>query len=176
MEDEILDENLTVEYRKYDSQTIVRINDAKIQLGEDLNNIITGRTTLFALFGLNVLGLFVGMITDEYGDLFVGTVLEFVVLGCFYLLLGYLVPRRPLLYLALGVGLYVLVLIGNAIIMSETIFVGFFVKIAVFYGFFRGISGALSLRRTKERLSSLGVPEEEIKQAIRTLKPIPRTG
>lgn len=175
MHDNILDDGLTVDNREYDSKTIVQINDAKIQLGEDLNNIIAGRTTLFALFGLSVLGLIIGWFTNEYDDVFVGAIIEFIILGSLYLLIGYLVPRQPLLYLSLGAALYMLVQIGNAIIMPETIFAGVAIKIAVIFGFFKGFSGAISMRSTREKLRSFGIPEAEIKQAVRTLKPIPRT-
>lgn len=177
MNTQLLDENFAQpDLSQLDNATIVKINDAKIQMQEDLDHVKAGRVVLFVLAGLILFSLAANFFTGAYE--FVDwrlAAIESVIMIAIYVVLGILVPRNPLTCLAAGAAVYAAITLIYGYILPETLTSGLFIKIAVIYAFFRGINGAMSLRKTSQRLRGFGVPEQDIQTAIRKMTPLKRT-
>jgi len=173
---DILDDAPEAINQNWDPKERVRLNDAIIEANDNLKKVTAGRYLLFGLAVINLL-----MITIEYfsaealtPDMIAGYIAVIVVVVLPYGLFGVLYPRKPLLFLILGLVLYLIFLVLGSLMLGQSLVQGFLwkaVKLSLF-GF--GIQGIVQWNKYLNKLKGLGFPAKTIEEAKRKLLPINR--
>ena len=131
-----------------------------------LSMIRAGRNLCFVISGLTV---FLGIYQLWQGvDAFAagGVVVE----GLVFAALGFLVPRKPLLYLSIAGSLYLLNVVILAADNMGALGTGLAVRCAILYFFFRAIQAAAKLKKARLHLREYGMapahlaPLKELKE------------
>lgn len=171
----LLDDNFAQSRIELTNQQITEINLEKIFLSDHLDNYRMGFYVLIALAVLSVVGLLLGVAFNPYEVAEEDIVIEGLVLCVLYTLCAVFFSKNPLLAMGLGVGIYICVMAITAIVEPSTLTSGIVIKIVVFMGFYKGMSGFLKAQKSGEKLRKMGVPKEEVELALKKIKAIPRT-
>lgn len=176
MHEDLLDESLLGSSRPdWDSKTITRINDAKIELNAHLKQLKRGRLILWGMAGLSVLGIFVGSYANPYGAELSGILIEGLLLISVFAASALFFKRNPLLAMSVSLGVYLIFQLLTGLAFPEALARGIIVKIIIIAGLGSGIYAALEAKRYLKLLRGYGVPKGELENYFTRLEPVPKT-
>ncbi len=179
MKNQLLDDNLfNGNTPQLDAATVKKINLLKIEVNDNIKKVQYARYVFVGLCLLAVVGMIIGIGTNEYGLKPAWIVGEAVIMIILYGTCGALLPRKPMLWIGVGLAIYILFHLLVFIAMPASIVQGFLIKIVVLAGLISGLVAAGKLKKDLRELRMLGVPEREIKRAqdlekmVRTRVPV----
>ncbi|MFK8164552.1 MAG: hypothetical protein AB8H12_19055, partial [Lewinella sp.] len=116
MHDDLLDESLLGSSTPdWDSKTITRINDAKIELNAHLKQLKRGRLILWVMAGLSVVGILAGSYFNPYDASLADILVEGLVLFVVYISSALFFNRNPLVAMSVSLGIYLLFIFLSAV-------------------------------------------------------------
>lgn len=175
MDTTLLDDDMTPVVTDLSNEEINAINLEKIKLTDHLDDFRYGRHVLLALAILTVVGTIVGLTFNPYEVSVAEVLIEGCVLCAIYSICFFLISRKPLLALGLGLGTYLLVMALSALVAPESLYRGIIFKIVFLVGFYKGITGYLNARKSGDKLLQMGVPRQDVETALSKIEKISRT-
>ncbi|WP_020569154.1 hypothetical protein [Neolewinella persica] len=176
MHDELLDESLLGSSTpEWDSKTITRINDAKIELNAHLKQLKRGRLILWGMTGLSVLGIFAGSYFNPYDADLSGILIEGLILISVFSGSALFFNRNPLVAMSISLGVYLAFQLLTGLAFPESLARGIIIKIIIVAGLGSGIYAASEAKRYLKLLRGYGVPKKELENYFSELTPVPRT-
>ena len=154
----------------------IAISDAIIEVNDHLKKVLFGRYLLFGLAGLNLLLIALEYFTTDLitPDLLAGIAFLTVLFVIPFLAFGAFYPKKPLLFLILGLLLYLSGLLLTAYILGVSLFQGYAWKVAILSAFGFSWYSISQWNANLMKLRELGYPGSVIAEARRKLKPIAR--
>lgn len=176
MNDDILDTQAHFNADNLDSKTRIKISDAIIEVNDQLKKVKFGR---YLLFGLAVINFFIpllSLITSDNitPDVLYGSALILGIVVLPFVIFGILYPRNPLIFLSLGLAVYLVFLVLGSMLTGGGVANGFAWKAGTLTAFGVTLYGVSVWKRNLLQLKELGYPASSVAEAQKKLKPIPR--
>lgn len=174
MENTILDDEFQYESRTFDTRTVKEINLLKIDAHEQIATIKSGRSALFVLSGLTLLGIFLGIYMNPYGATITEIILEGIILIVIYIACAFWTTRNAKASFIVAIAIYSLCILLGMYLDPGSIFSGIIIKAAVFYYLINALQAAFKIDKILAKLSILGVSGDDIAQAKKLIE-LPKT-
>jgi len=176
MNDDILDTQALFNPDNLDSKTRIKISDAIIEVNDQVKKVRWGRYFLFSLAAFNFFLPVLSLLTsDEVPPQILYTTIAGVAIVVLpFIVFGILYPKKPLLFLILGLLVYLAFEILASVFLGVGILDGYQAKVATitFIGF--AIYSVFLWKSNLNKLLKLGYPTSVVAEAQKKLKPIPR--
>ena len=147
---EILDQ----EYKKKPENDPIEVASLKQELSDYKKHILNGKTALYVLIFLTVIGGIVGYFISNMELIYV--VIELVVYFIFYAIALNIFDEKPKTALIITLSIYVFQVIVNTLSDPTLLFKGFIFKIAFLYFLVKGIDAANKFETLKKKLEGMG--------------------
>lgn len=170
----LLDQDFTQATHDDAPKTILRINEKKRELNEQLKSLTQARAVIALLAAFNaVVATYYYFSDAAIADVYY--VVEVVLVVSVYAACAVFLPRRPGLAIGVVLGVFVFYQLIAALDDPTTLFKGWLLKAIVFYWLIRGLLAVRRLRKYEAQLIKLGVARREVELAVSQLKEISRT-
>lgn len=165
MLNDILDDQLDFNNSNFNEETITKINLLKIDANEYVKQIKSGRTTLYVLCGITVLGAIIGATAGNDYDVSDSEVLiEGAILLVIYGICAVFIKKNPSVALLIALIVYILIILLSAIIDPESLISGILMKGLILFYIGRGVNAAFLLKKVIQKLRKLGISDKELNQ------------
>lgn len=147
---EILDQG----YSKKPENDPVEVASLKQELSVHKKHILNGKTALYVLIFLTVIGGLVGYFISNTELIYVA--IELVIYSIFYAIALNIFDEKPKTALIITLSIFVFQIILNTLADPTLLFKGFIFKVAFFYFLVKGIDAAHKFETLKKKLEGMG--------------------
>ena len=176
MNENILDGDFNIENPEndFDKETIKNINLTKIELNEAIHHVRQGRGAFIALIVLPLLALLILLANDPDFETMLGQIIQTGFLVVVYVSCLFGIRYNAKASLIIGFTIYALLIILDGLLDPRSLFEGILIKFFILFFMARGILAAFNIDKLLQKLSTLGVPSQEL-ALVKQLKKLERT-